>query len=63
MARDPSDRYAGADELERALRRDLRRPFLIAAAIALAATLLVPTVLAIASRTSHHPAAAAVQVP
>ena len=63
MARDPSDRYAGADELERALRRYLRRPFLIAAAVALAAALLVPTVLAIASRTSHHHAAAAAQVP
>jgi tRNA A-37 threonylcarbamoyl transferase component Bud32 len=57
MARDPSDRYRGADELERALRRYLRRPFLIAAACALAAALLVPAMLAIAPQMSDYPAA------
>jgi serine/threonine-protein kinase len=50
MAHNPSDRYAGADELARALRRYLQRPLFIAAACAGATTLLVPAALAVAAR-------------
>jgi eukaryotic-like serine/threonine-protein kinase len=49
MAREPSARYAGADELARALRGYLHRPLIIAAAVALAATLLTLIALGIAT--------------
>lgn len=39
LARDPADRYAGALEMERALRRYLRRPIARAALVAIAALL------------------------
>jgi eukaryotic-like serine/threonine-protein kinase len=49
MAREPSARYAGADDLARAIRGYLRRPLIIAAMCALTAILLALVVLAIAA--------------
>ncbi len=53
MAREPADRHAGADELERDLCRYLRRSAVVASLWALGAPIR-----ALATRARYHPSAA-----
>jgi eukaryotic-like serine/threonine-protein kinase len=60
MARDPADRYAGADDLERALRGYLRRPAVVALLSALAEPIRALAARVPSMRTMHARRATAV---